>query len=235
MQHYRDIILDTRLDNIRKIIISDADNILSSCSNPPLLPSQNNVAKNMDDLFFKVIEQQKSSKTIPGTGFTLVELMIALSVLCLLLVVAAPSFRTMILNNRLNANSESLVNALSYARSTALYQAMNVIVCPFAADNSTTCGANWNSGWIVVTQPAAGVGTLLKSQQASPNDPILTANVASVVFDSRGIATTQSNFKLCDDRGGAFARSVEVLATGFVQPGNTPGQAVWDNSALACP
>ena len=234
MQHYRDIILNTTLDNIQKIRISDADDVLSNCSHPPLLPSQNNVAKNIDDLF-KVIEQQKSSKTIPGTGFTLVELMIALSVLCLLLVVAAPSFRTMILNNRLNANSESLLNALSYARSTALYQAMNVIVCPFAAENSTACGANWNSGWIVVTQPAAGVGTLLKSQQASSTDPVLTANVASVVFDSHGLATTQSNFKLCDDRGGAFARSIEVLATGFVQPGNTPGQAVWDNSALTCP
>jgi type IV fimbrial biogenesis protein FimT len=233
MQRYREIILNTRLNNIQKIRISDADNSLSNCSYLSLLPSKDNIAQNLADLFLK--KKQKSFKLIPEIGFTLVELMITLSVLCLLLVVAAPSFRTMILNNRLNANSESLVNALNYARSTALYQAMNVVVCPFVTENSTACGANWNSGWIVVTQPSAGVGTLLKSQQASPTDPLLTANVTSVVFDSHGIATTQSNFKLCDDRGGAFARSIEVLATGFVQPGNTPGQAVWDNSALTCP
>ncbi|MCL9685323.1 GspH/FimT family pseudopilin [Legionella maioricensis] len=226
--------MNTTLDNIQKIRISDADNTLSNRSYTPLSPSQNNIAQNIDGLFFRV-KKQTIPKMIFGAGFTLIELMITLSVLCLLLVVAVPSFRTMILNNRLNANSESLVNALSYARSTALYQAMNVVVCPFGAANSTACGANWNSGWIVVTQPAAGVGTLLKSQQASPTDPLLTSNVASVVFDSHGIATTQSNFKLCDDRGGAFARSVEVLATGFVQSGNTPGQAVWDNSALTCP
>ncbi len=87
----------------------------------------------------------------------------------------------------------------------------------------------------MVTQPAAGTGSLLKSQQYSPTDPTLSSNVTSVVFDAHGIATTQSNFKLCDSRGGSYATSVEVLATGFVQLGNTPGQAVWDNSALACP
>ncbi|HHM0577239.1 TPA: type IV pre-pilin, partial [Legionella pneumophila] len=33
----------------------------------------------------------------------------------------------------------------------------------------------------------------------------------------------------------AFARSAMVLATGFVQSGTTPGQAVWSNGALNCP
>ncbi|WP_173238450.1 GspH/FimT family pseudopilin [Legionella antarctica] len=64
---------------------------------------------------------------------------------------------------------------------------MNMVVCPFGTQHSITCGTNWNSGWIIVTQPVANTGTLLKSQQATPVDPTLTANVTSVVFDSHGI------------------------------------------------
>lgn len=161
--------------------------------------------------------------------------MITLSVLCLLLVLAIPSFKNMMLNNRLRANTDGLVSALTYARSTALYQDISVVVCPLGTVGSTSCGGSWSSGWIVVTQPASGTGTLLKSQQYSSSDPTLTSNAVNVVFDAHGIATTQSNFKLCDSRGGSFATSVQVSATGFVQQGNTPGQAVWDNSALACP
>lgn len=141
----------------------------------------------------------------------------------------------MLLNNRLTANTDAFVNALNYARSTALFQAVNVAVCPLGALNSTTCGGDWSAGWIIVTQPASGANTLLKSQQNLATDPTLSGNVASVVFDAHGLATTQSNFKLCDNRGGSFARSVQVLATGFVQSGNVVGQAVWDNSALSCP
>jgi type IV fimbrial biogenesis protein FimT len=192
--------------------------------------------KTLTDLIkIKIIQKQKSPKTILVTGFTLIELMITLSVFCVLLIIAIPSFNTMILNNRLTANSDSLVNALNYARSTALYQEINVVVCPLGSLGSSSCGANWSSGWIVVTQPASGINTLLKSQQYSSTDPVLTGSVDTVVFDSHGIATTQSNFKFCDTRGGAFAHSIEVLATGFVQAGTTPGQAIWDNSALTCP
>ena len=87
----------------------------------------------------------------------------------------------------------------------------------------------------MLTQPSTGAATLLQSQQFSPTDPSLSAPAAGVVFDSHGLATTQSNFTLCDTRGGTFARSVEVLATGFVQAGLTPGLAVWNNSVLTCP
>ncbi|CEG58505.1 GspH/FimT family pseudopilin [Legionella fallonii] len=211
------------LKNKVKIGVTNTNTLVSQCIVIRLLsfPTNN--------------KEQPPLKIKVNAGFTLIELMVTLSVLCLLLVLAIPSFKSMMLNNRLIANTDSLVNALSYARSTALYQEISVVVCPLGSLNSTSCGGSWSSGWIVITQPASGTSTLLKSQQYSSNDPTLSSNVTSVTFDAHGIATTQSNFKLCDNRGGTFATSVEVLATGFVQLGNTPGQAVWDNSALACP
>ncbi|AWN75131.1 Type II secretion system protein H [Legionella anisa] len=168
-------------------------------------------------------------------AFTLIELLITLLVFCIALVIAIPFLSSMLMNNRLIAYTDMFVNALNYARNSALNGSMNVMVCPFGAVQSTTCGGNWSAGWIVVTQPTVGTSTLLKSQQLSPSDPVLSGNGANVIFDSHGVTTTPSNFKFCDSRGGAFARSIAVLATGYVQSSTTPGQAVWDNSALTCP
>lgn len=169
------------------------------------------------------------------SAFTLVELLVTICVLGIILTLAIPSFREMLLNSRLNANTDSFVNALNYARSSALDLAVNVKVCPLGSLNSTSCGTNWENGWIVVTQPTTGTAVLLKSQQSSSLDPVMTSSVSEVIFDTHGLGTTQSNFTLCDDRGGSSAHSIQVMATGYVQTGETPGLAVWNNSALACP
>lgn len=167
-------------------------------------------------------------------AFSLVELMVTLGVLAIGLTVAIPSVRTMIMNGRLASNADSLANALNFARNTALTQAVDVQVCPLGALNSVTCGANWSNGWIIVTQPTTGVGTLLQSQQF-PSTVNLVGSSSAVTFDQQGLATTQSNFSVCDNRGGSYARSVQVLATGYVQTGQTPGVAVWNNGTIACP
>ncbi len=168
-------------------------------------------------------------------GFTLIELLVAVTVLTILFVLALPSFQTMILNNRILSQRNALTTSLNYARNTALSQNANVIACPYGGMNSTTCGGNWQSGWIVVSQPVVGAPILLFSNASGPNDPSISSTAATVTFDTRGIATTQSNFKICDQRGGAFAQSVQVLPSGFVQSGSTMGSAVWNGSGLACP
>lgn len=168
-------------------------------------------------------------------GFTLVELMISVAVLTILLVLTIPSFKDMLMNNRITAQTDALTNSLNYARNIALSQNVSVVTCPFNAAGSTACGGSWQNGWIVATQPTTGGPVLMKANTLGANDPTLSSTVTSVTFDSRGIATTQANFKSCDNRGGAFAQSVEVLPTGFVQSGSTMGFAVWDGGALTCP
>lgn len=176
-----------------------------------------------------------SVKLANKAAFTLIEILITVLVLCITFLVAMPALSSFLLNKRLMANTDLLVNALNYARNFALNESMNVVVCPFSAPSSTSCGANWGAGWIVVTQPTTGTSVLLKSQQFSTSDPTLSSTSSSVVFDQQGVTTTQSNFKFCDSRGGTYAQSIEVLATGYVQSGATAGQAVWNNGALSCP
>lgn len=53
-------------------------------------------------------------------GFTIIELMIALVILSIFIVLAAPSFSTWIMNTRIRTTAESLVNGLQLARNEAV-------------------------------------------------------------------------------------------------------------------
>lgn len=180
---------------------------------------------------------QRASDTTalkPHSGFTLIELFVAITIATILVMLAAPSFKDMLMNNRILTQTDALVSALNYARNTALSQNTNVQVCPFSAANSTACGGNWQNGWIVVTQPAGGASALLQANDLGTNAPTLGSTVTNITFDARGITTTQANFTVCDTRGAAYGRSVEVLPTGFIQSSSTPGVAVWNGAGLTC-
>jgi len=170
-------------------------------------------------------------------GFSLIELLIVMAVMAIIIVLAAPSFQTIFMNSKLSTLSDALFNSLSYARATALSEKTPVQVCPFLATNSTSCGTSWSLGWIVVTQPSTGASVLLQSYQALTTGPVLSSpnSVTAVSFSITGVASAQADFKLCDKRGSAYALSLMVMPTGFIQSGPTAGQAVWNGSTLTCP
>lgn len=62
-------------------------------------------------------------------GFTLIELMVTLSVLGILLALAAPSLRDFLVANRLSTNVNSVIGLLNYARSEAIVRNQAVAVC----------------------------------------------------------------------------------------------------------
>lgn len=168
-------------------------------------------------------------------AFTLIELLVALVMLCIILTLALPALSGIMMNNRMRTSTDLWVNALNYARNTALSQSTTTYVCPFSSAGSVNCGTNWSTGWIVVGQSSTGTNVLLQSQQIASSDPTLKGTVTKVTFDSHGLTTTAGNFTLCDKRGSSSASSVQVLITGYVQSGATAGSAVWDSSALSCP
>ncbi len=94
-------------------------------------------------------------------GFSLLELMITLSVAAILLVIAVPSFRDLMHRNQVSAASNELLASVAYARTEAITRGQLVSMCP-STDNGATCagGTTFESGWIVYTYPAgaASVG-----------------------------------------------------------------------------
>jgi type IV fimbrial biogenesis protein FimT len=177
--------------------------------------------------------------SVSTAGFTLIELMVTVTIAVILLSLAAPAFQAMVLNNRVTGLTDSLAIALNFARGTALKTAVPVRVCPIGASGSTNCGTDWSAGWMVVADPNVAPAVLQRSS-APVSAPTLLATavdgspLSGVSFDTHGLAGTAARFKVCDSRGAAYARSVQTLATGFVQAGSGPGQAAWGGT-LSCP
>lgn len=81
-------------------------------------------------------------------GFTVVELMVAITVLAILLALAVPTFTSIINANRLAAPANEVLTGLQLARATAISRNARVVFC--RTENGTTCntsGGNWG-GWM---------------------------------------------------------------------------------------
>lgn len=125
-------------------------------------------------------------------GFTLIELMVTISVLAIVLAVAVPSFQDMVRRNRLTSDTNNLVSALATARSEAIKRGSVVTVCktsnPDAATPTCATGASWANGWIVFTDTGTrgtvdGTDVRLKIQQpAGAGGPTITASTSFANF-----------------------------------------------------
>lgn len=81
-------------------------------------------------------------------GFTLVEILITLVIAGIIASVAVPSFRDLIVHNRMSAQANELVASVSLARTAALETGSGGGVCAANA-GQTGCGGSWANGWVV--------------------------------------------------------------------------------------
>jgi type IV fimbrial biogenesis protein FimT len=92
-------------------------------------------------------------------GFTLVEVMVVISIVAVLASIALPSMRQFIVKTRISGIANELVGSINYARSEAIRRGQVVVICARSTPTSTVCGNTnqWDNGWIVCADltPAA--------------------------------------------------------------------------------
>ncbi|MGQ7959169.1 GspH/FimT family pseudopilin [Pseudomonas sp. SP16.1] len=118
-------------------------------------------------------------------GFSLIELMVTLAVLAIVLGLAAPSFSSMLQDNRALSLGSELQGALQYARSEAVKRRLEVVICRRnAAGSACDNGADWSAGWLV---RQAG-GDVLKVWDRAQGMAVAGPN-AGVTFRGNGMAS----------------------------------------------
>ncbi len=128
-------------------------------------------------------------------GFTMVELIVVVSIVALLLAIGAPSYRYVTTANRVAGDVNRLVGDLQFARAEAIKEGSPVTVC--SSTNGATCSgsATWTTGWIVFAdangnQSVDANEAVLRVQSALTGGDTFAADnaIGAVTFNRVGFA-----------------------------------------------
>jgi type IV fimbrial biogenesis protein FimT len=152
-------------------------------------------------------------------GFTLMELMVVLTIAAIIIGLGAPSFNRFRLNGRLTNSANDVLASLSHARTEAIKSQVIVSMCASAnpGDPAATCSNGSNVGWIAFrdidgncTRAAAGEDLVTSGAfDHTFNSQPLTVRVNGdcVSFGPTGFTRTVpgvamlDHFLMCDNRG----------------------------------
>lgn len=177
------------------------------------------------------------------SGFTLIEALVVLSIVAVLMGLAAPSFKSMIQSNNMTSAVNSFLMDMRFARSEAIRRGGDVVMCrssnPEAA--SPTCGSGsgigWESGWIIfhdlngngnrtstepilrVQGPISGVNTITESGAATKftftaSGRLTSSGMTSILFGSPPVFASGEQRTVCVSIGGR----ARINGDGFTYP-----------------
>jgi type IV fimbrial biogenesis protein FimT len=150
-------------------------------------------------------------------GITLIELMVAISVLAILLAIAIPSFENALLGSKLSSQANTFLASLQLARSEAIKRNGRVIVCKSANGAVCTSAGGWEQGWII--HPDGAPGEIIYWNTPLQNGFLLRGETGvenSVAFERSGAAVVGGTFTLCRALPtiGTQVRQISVSSTG---------------------
>ncbi len=189
-------------------------------------------APHLGSEYLIVIKQRRSL----SRGFTLIEMLVVLTIVVILLAIGVPNMTNLFQTNRLATTTNELVGALSLARSEAIRRGVRVVLL---SDSGTR---DWTSGWKMFVDldgdgtQDAGEDSIRVGTATAAATIVASTGLVAIAFDSFGRAAG-GLFAVCDSENvttGGHARAVVVNAAGRIrvsgdrnqQPANDAGTAI---------
>jgi type IV fimbrial biogenesis protein FimT len=128
-------------------------------------------------------------------AFSLIELLITLTLITLLASIALPSFAGLVERNRIYSLRDQLQAQLQYARASSVLHNRDLEVC--GSSDGQGCDDQWQKGWALHFADSAQI---VSHQQLSPNQRIMWAGATDRIrFHGNGTSPLgNGRFYICD-------------------------------------
>ena len=175
-------------------------------------------------------------------GFTVFELIVAMTIAALLVTVAIPSFVTVVRNSNQIGAANEFLSSLHLARDLAITRNVRVTVCTSSSGEACQ-DVGWDEGWIVFVDTdgngqVSGDEVIDRAVSEVPVPSITSGQFANrIVYRPNGrvmagaIANNTGELTFCDDRGAEFARVAIIDMSGRPRIAHH----MMDGSDPACP
>jgi type IV fimbrial biogenesis protein FimT len=150
-------------------------------------------------------------------GFTLLELLIVISIAAILLTLAVPSFRSVMLTSERGEASTSLYGGLVRAHSEAIIRNATITICPRLSSTGSgnfplcdTSSGSWTHGWIVYqdSQP-----NLTSAKPYAAADIIAVGDPTDTAFAIATVPAGTNSLQFASSGRTVFANSGKLTMT----------------------
>lgn len=166
-------------------------------------------------------------RTKANQGFTLIELVITITVLAIVATVAVPSFRNVIVSNSVSFDRDEFFTLANLARSEAIKRGTAVTICRSSDGSSCNDSLAWDQGWLAFHDANAD-GNKDSGEEEIRSIGALDGQVSvaysgsddRITYTSRGLLIRGDGvFTFSHSAGSQFDKIVDIGVTGRASKG----------------
>jgi type IV fimbrial biogenesis protein FimT len=167
-------------------------------------------------------------------GITMIELLIATSIVAILAGIAMPAFSSVLEASRSSSARAALLASYMSAVSSATMSGSHAVLCPSIDGTACLGNPDWSAGWIVFLDGDGDYEHQADEPIVSQHGPLAgkvrmrstVGRTKIVIQPSGGNAGSNVTYTLCDGRGAAMAESLVLSNRGLLHAGVPTAAAI---------